>query len=68
MQKSGGGDRRGCERGDCICPGGVAEGDKRRELIAKGYEQNKTNRVDFAFNNVANSKNNCIFAAIKYDV
>ena len=68
MQESGGGDRRRCECGYRVCPVGVAEGDKRRELIAKGYEQNKTNRVDFAFNNVANSKNNCIFAAIKYDV
>ena len=36
--------------------------------MAKGYEQNKTNNADFAFKNVTNSKNNCIFAAIKQDV
>ena len=28
MQKSGGGDRRGCERGNRLCPGGVVEGDR----------------------------------------
>lgn len=33
--------------------------------MAKDYEQNKTNSVDFAFKNVTNSKINCIFAAIK---
>ena len=32
--------------------------------MAKDYEQNKTNSVDFAFKNVINSKNYCIFAAI----
>ena len=28
MQESGGGDRRRCERSNCVCPGGVVEGDK----------------------------------------
>lgn len=28
MQESGGGDRRSCERGNRICPGGDAEGDR----------------------------------------
>lgn len=27
MQKSGGGDRRRCERSDCVRPGGAVEGD-----------------------------------------
>ncbi len=35
--------------------------------MTKDYEKNNTNSVDFAFKNVTNSKNNCIFAAIKLD-
>ena len=33
--------------------------------MAKGYKQNKTNKVDFAFKNVTNSRIYCIFAATK---
>lgn len=33
--------------------------------MAKSFKQNKTNSADFVFKNVTNSKNNCIFAAIK---
>ena len=35
MQKSGGGDRRRCERGDCICPGGAVEGDRLKVEVTE---------------------------------